>query len=238
MWYVEYSIVQSLFAFIISLYSAYLVYLVLNKDLKPRNICKMATITGMFLLPLYSISGVREFMIENVVNETNNILNFIGYDSVVSEQDGRYYIVFNQNKLKTEIVLACTGVGSISIFVGLISSINNISIYEKISFIMIVSGFIYILNTLRNVFIAASYGGQHLHILPNLIEYIFGKGSHWVSYYIADRLISQVLAAIVLLYLIVFIFKSIGKRSDIEKEIIDIIRSTINLYKKFKRDIY
>lgn len=238
MWYVEQSIVQSGIAFIVSLYSAYLIYLVLTKDLRPRNICKMAAITGTFLLPLYSIDIVREYMIQNVINETNSILNFIGYDSIVSEQNGKYYIIFEENQLRTEIVLACTGVGSISIFVGLISSINNISIYKRISFIMIVSGLIYTLNTVRNVFIAASYGGQHLHMFPGIIEYIFGNGEHWVSYYIADKIISQFLAAIVLIYLVVFIFNSIGEKSAIEDEIINIIDSTIILYEDIKSDMY
>lgn len=235
MWLFEHSIVQSLASLIGSLYSIYLIHLVVNKQLEPRNICKMIAISGLILLPLYSIQTVQHIMIEHVINETSSILNMIGYDTSVNLDNGAYYINFEDSKLRTEIVLACTGVGSIAIFVGLISAIGEISKTKKIASIMLITGVIYILNTVRNVFIAASYGGQHFHIFPTIIEQIFGRDDHWVSYYIADRIISQLLAAVVLIYLTIYIFNTIGKKSELEDELVFIIENTVKLFNKISR---
>lgn len=235
MWIFEQSIVQSLASLIGSIYSLYLIHLVINKQLEPRNICKMVAISGIIMLPLYSIQTFQHILIENVIGETSSILNVIGYDTSVNLDNGAYYINFESSKLRTEIVLACTGIGSISIFIGLISSIGKISKTKKIAFIMLITGVIYILNTIRNVFIAASYGGQHFHIFPTIVEKIFGRGGHWVSYYVADRIISQLLAAIVLIYLTIYIFNTVGKKSELEHEIVFIIENTVKLFNRILR---
>lgn len=229
MWFKGESLVQSFSIFIISIYTLYILYIIKQDNFYPEKIFKMISISGIFLLSLYSIDSLNNILISAVANETNAVMNSLGFNYEVINNNG-YYIKYDEN-LKSQIVLACTGIGSISIFIGLLSAIESINIKEKLSLILAVSGFIYILNTVRNVFISISYGEQLLHIFPNIISKIFGKDGTWISYYVADKIISQILALIFLVSLTILIFNNLSEDSRLEEEIIYIIDrsfSTIN----------
>lgn len=225
-WFSNDSIIQSSLSLLISLYCIYLIYIVVKYNFYPKQLFKMSAVAGLFLLCIYSVDILNELLVSSVANETNNILNILGLDYSVIYDEG-YYIEYNSN-LRSQIVLACTGIGSISIFVGLLSAIDSIDHKERVYLILLVSGGIYILNMIRNVFISVSYGEQLFHFYPYIIEGIFGKGGHWVSYYIADKIISQLFAVVFLICLIVFIFNITSDDSRLEKEIIYIINRTLN----------
>lgn len=96
------------------------------------------------------------------------------------------------------IQLACTGLGSIAIFGGLIAAVKA-PVKRKLKALAAAVGVIYVLNIARNVFIAYAYGTQKLQILPDLIVDLFALPSAYkVSYIVADRILAQFLSVVAL----------------------------------------
>jgi archaeosortase A (PGF-CTERM-specific) len=146
----------------------------------------------------------------------------IGYDSVVTQSDGMTYILFPKSGMKTRIVTACTGIGSMSAIVALIAISSDKKLHTvmwSVSSIIV----IHALNTARNVFIAVSYSQQLFHIYPGFITQVFGNGGTYVSYYIADKIISQTFSLLFLVALAYLIFDNMSEDNQVFQEISNII---------------
>lgn len=217
-WFNEQSIVQSSISLIAGSYSIYVVYLIYKNKIGLRQTTIFLTLSSGILLLLYSISSIQISLITNVAKDTQFFLDMLGYVTAIDQSGNGVYIQFLDTNLRTEIVMACTGIGSIALFAGFISSIDTLSIKMKIVFISISSGTIYLLNIIRNVFIAGAYGGQWFHIQPDLIESIFGRGDEWVSFYIADRIIAQIGAVLIMIVFVIGIINVIDDNTKIIKE--------------------
>lgn len=233
MW-IEYdSIVQSGFAFLGSILSFYISLIIILDKKSMSMTTKMILITTATLVISYNLDPVRDYLVLRTAQDTVHILNMMGYECEVLLNEGSTFINFTHSgKLRTEIVMACTGIGTMSIFMGVISTIQDLSKFQKLYLSIFYCGFIYILNMIRNIFIAASYGGQHLHFLPNVIEFIFDRKNEWVSYYMADKIISQPFSALAIGILMVMIFTK--WRSGVLREMVIIIRYMRSDY----RDLY
>lgn len=221
--WIEYdSIVQSFAAVVGGILSLY-ISIIIALDKKDLDMISKTIIVTVSILGIsYSFDLIKNFLISRTAQDTVFILDILGYDSAIVTEGNSTFIKFMNNNLRTEIIMACTGIGTISIFAGLISTIDELDNFQKFSLIILTSSVIYVLNIIRNVFIAASYGGQHLHFAQNTIEILFGRGDEWVSYYIADKLISQPISAIVIGVIALFIFTE--WKSKILNEIIVIFR--------------
>jgi archaeosortase A (PGF-CTERM-specific) len=93
-----------------------------------------------------------------------------------------------------------------SIFAGLILAVRA-PLQRKLRALAVSVPIIYALNLVRNVFIAVGFGKQQLHLFPDLVMALFAtEDPYKVSYYIADRLLAQVLSVVALVaitYLVV-----------------------------------
>jgi|AntRauMinimDraft_3_1070383.scaffolds.fasta_scaffold01300_2 archaeosortase A (PGF-CTERM-specific) len=225
-WFNEQSIVQSSIAIISGLYSIFIIYLMYKNNIGLRQTTIFITLSSGILLLLYTISTIQLSLISSVATETQFFLDMLGYDTAIERSNDGMYIRFLGTNLKTEIVMACTGIGSIALFAGFISSIDTLSIQMKLALISISSGAIYILNIIRNVFIAGAYGGQWFHIQPEIIESVFGRGDEWVSFYIADRIISQIGAVLVMIIFAIGIINIIDDKTKLIQEWMIIIEHT------------
>lgn len=170
------------------------------------------------------IQPLREQLILLVTGHTAFVMDLIGYDPTVvvslAEVEGvsreittkeemyRNTFVFLQDgeAITFTIILACTGIGSMAVVVGLIAAVDA-PIRRKLRAIALSVGIIYVLNIVRNVFIAVSYGHQYMHFFPEAIDAIFSVGHPYrVSYIWADRIIAQsasVVAMILIIWLVV-----------------------------------
>ncbi len=216
------SIIQGFIAVITSGIIVLLSYMLITNTLQIRQTKIFITISSGILLLAYTITIIQSVLIYNVANETQFLLNIIGYNTVLESGSEGIYIVFD-NELRTEIVMACTGIGSIALFTGFISAIDTIDVKTKLLYITLSSVAIYLLNLIRNLFIAGAYGGQWFHIQPELIEYIFGQGDDWVSFYIADRIIAQFTSVIIMIIFALLIINLIDNNTKLIEEWISII---------------
>jgi archaeosortase A (PGF-CTERM-specific) len=113
--------------------------------------------------------------------------------------EGRYPITYT-------IRLACTGLGSMAIFAGLIVAVRA-PLRRKARAFAVSVPVIYALNLVRNVFIGLVFGQQRMQwFVPQVMDLFGTSDPRMVSYFLADRVLAQslsVLALVVVTYLVV-----------------------------------
>ena len=215
--------------------SLYVAYLLANGRRRLFVLSRAVGFALLFFLPLSALPFVRRPLIETVTNHTDFVLGLLGDtyrlgdwypylpdgtelpdgstltgQGELPEKHFPYRNTFlyapDGHPITYTIRLACTGIGSMSIFVGLIGAVRG-SIRQKAKAIGVAIGVIYVLNIVRNVFIAHTLGNQRLHVFPDVIMSLFSATDPYlVSYYVGDRILAQfgaVFALIAITWLVV-----------------------------------
>lgn len=207
--------------------SLYVAYLILRGRHRLLVVSRAVAFAWLFFLPLSALAFIRRPLIEMVTAHTDFVLSLLGDNyrlgewypalpaglelpdgsqlqaaSPLTEKHYPYRSTFlyapDGHPITYTIRLACTGIGSMSIFVGLIGAVRG-SLKQKGKALGGAIGIIYLLNVGRNVFIAHTMGNQRLHIFPDLILSLFSSNDpYMVSFFIGDRIISQFGALIAL----------------------------------------
>jgi archaeosortase A (PGF-CTERM-specific) len=113
------------------------------------------------------------------------------YQSTFWFNDGGHTITYT-------ILIACTGIGSMAIFGGLIAA-TSAPLSRKLRALAVSIPVIYGLNLVRNVFIGLGFGLQQFHLFPDLVMGLFGTTDPYkVSYFVADRVLAQSLSVLAL----------------------------------------
>ncbi|WP_313692276.1 archaeosortase A [Halorarum halobium] len=177
---------------------------------------------GLVYLPFETIPSVSLFgtaypapkaaLIRTVTVQTGVLIRLLGYDpELVRGPELGYLNAFQfttagGHTLLFEIVLACTGLGSIAIFVGLIGAVRA-PLGRKLRGLAIAVPVIWSLNLVRTTFIGVTFGNQYLQVFVDEVLFLFGSSDpYMVSFFLSDRVISQVLAVVALVgvtYLVV-----------------------------------
>lgn len=157
----------------------------------------------------FSLAGVafpepRRILIETVATQTGVIIDLLGYapERVVSNEgyDAAYaWPLEDGHTIRVHIVLACTGLGSMAIFGGLVAAVQA-PLVRKLRALAVSIPLIYVLNILRTAFISVVAGNQYMHWQPDLVLAMFGATDPYrVSFLISDRIMSQLLAVVALI---------------------------------------
>ena len=118
------------------------------------------------------------------------------------------------------VVLACTGLGSIAIFAGLIGAVEAPR-SRKLRALAIAVPIIYVLNLLRTSFITIMFGNQYMQWFTDEVLLLFGASDpYMVSFFISDRIISQALAVIVLVGLIYVVLRELPELVTIIEDVL------------------
>lgn len=161
-------------------------------------------------IPALTVAGTtypapREFLIETVAAQTGALIHLLGYDpTLVAGPETGYTSAYqftteSGRALTFEIVLACTGLGSIAIFAGLIAAVRA-PLRRKLRALAVAVPTIYVLNLLRTTFIGVVFGNQLMQWYVAEVLFLFGATDpHLVSFFLSDRVISQLLAVVALL---------------------------------------
>lgn len=190
-----------------SLYAAFLTYS--GRDTL-SNLSRAVAVMGVIYLPFAAIHPLREFLVELVSTQLHLTLAALGYHptfTVAAANGFKSAFVFTDatgHTYSTYLVLACTGVGSMSVVSGLITA-TDAPLRRRARTLVVVIPAIWILNLVRNAFIAIGFGEQRFQIFVGPVMAVVGYSDpHLVSYFIADRVIAQSLSVVALLLLVWF----------------------------------
>ena len=191
----------SLVAFPACIYAGYLLYS--GRD-SLFVLSRAVGAMGIIYLPFETIFVLRQFLVETVTRQVEWGIYTLGYQPEVTtgpNHDFRSAFVFTDaagHRYRTFIVLACSGIGSISIFGGLIAAVRA-PLGRKLKALALAVSIIWVLNVARNVFIAVAFGNQWFQIFVDPIVNLVGyEQPGLVSFFIADRVISQSLSVVAL----------------------------------------
>lgn len=189
------------------LYISYQYYKDPDRYTTMDSIVTAVFIASVLYAPFEFYEPLKQLSIEFVSYQAHQVIQFIGIESNLTIGPNGYRSSFsfpqgNGTTIQSYVEPACTGIGSMSIVVALIS-ITRSKLSTKIGLSVVFVGLIHVLNIGRNVLIAVGYGKQLFQLKPKLLADLLGyQSTQMVSFFIADKIISQLLSAFVLILLI------------------------------------
>ncbi len=107
------------------------------------------------------------------------------------------------NGFRVEIIMACTGIQSIAIMLGLACCAPG-DLRQRLTAVLLIVPTIYFLNLLRNAFVIMAYTGQWFQLFPEIAS----NGEYgYESFYWAHNVMAEVGALIFLVVLALALFK-------------------------------
>jgi archaeosortase A (PGF-CTERM-specific) len=183
-------------------------------------------------LPFETSYFARKLLIETVAYQTSMAIDVLGIGEGVelirdptSKTTFMNTFWFPETSQGSRIVFACTGIGSMAIFGGLIAAVDAPRLKKAIATVVSIS-IIWVLNIARNVFIAVANGYQWFAIpwLEGPVMFVFGLSDPTrVSFFVADRILSQGLAVFALVGIAFLISRWVPELLDIGEELLTVL---------------
>ena len=181
-------------------------------------------------IPAFVVAGVhvpapRRLLIETVAAQTGWLINQLGYYPTLIRGESGYWNTYqfvhhDGHRLTFSVVLACTGLGSMAIFAGLIAAVRA-PLRRKLRALGIAIPIIYGLNLTRTTFIGIAFGKQYLQVFVDEILFLFGDTDPYaVSFYLSDRVISQFLAVVALIGITYLVVKELPELLTVVEDVI------------------
>ncbi|OIB56395.1 archaeosortase A [Natrialba sp. SSL1] len=191
----------------------YVAYLLYTGRQSLLLLSKAVALMGVIYLPVETIPVARTWLIETTAAQTHYGMELLGHSPGINEGANGYQSRFDFDPEETVtgrttyIILACTGIGSMAIFGGLIASVKA-PLKRKVPAFVMAIGVIWFLNLLRNVFIglASPWGWFQQDWLVSLLTTYMGAEANRVSFLVAHNYIAQSLSVVALIgitYLVV-----------------------------------
>ncbi|PSQ13710.1 archaeosortase A [Halobacteriales archaeon QS_8_69_73] len=154
---------------------------------------RAVAVMGLVYMPAETIPFVRQLLVEHVARQTALLMEFLGYDPTLEPIADRpayegYLGAFHfetadpsHDGIVYNIVMACTGLGSMAIFGGCIAAVRA-PLARKLRALAVAVGVIYVLNIVRTTFIGLAFGHQWFDgpYAPYLME-LFGESIAWFA---------------------------------------------------------
>jgi len=180
----------------------------LADDYRVMQLSRAAAVAFLIYAPFEYIPALGDWLISVVVGQIVWILDALNYTITLPE-----WMIISRNSFRVEIILACTGIQSIAIMLGVAAAVPT-TIRQKILAFLIVAPTIYILNLLRNVFVIIAYTEQWFPYYPSIASNgEFG----YESFFWAHNVIAELLALIFLVIIAYGLFSlipNLGKFAD------------------------
>jgi archaeosortase A (PGF-CTERM-specific) len=206
------SIIEGIGSIIAVPVSLYIGYLLLQGRDSLLVLSRAIAGMGLVFLPFEAFPVLTTVLVETVTHQTEFVMGLLGQTApedfrvvsgtIVGRPDRRSTFLFvgkTGHRITYTIRIACTGIGSMAIFAGLVGAIRA-PLVRKIRALAVSVPVIYALNLVRNTFIGLAFGQQRLHIAPDLVLSLFSATDPYlVSYFIADRILSQSLSVLALI---------------------------------------
>lgn len=203
------------------LYVAYTIY---TEQYNYILITRAVTVMGLIYFPILAYPPATQLLIETVAGQVNTVLNLFGYTPGFTTDTNGYQSTFvfltNDHRYITQVVLACSGLGSLAIIAGLIAAVRAPPL-KKLTALTIALPIIWTLNLFRVAFIAVAHGNQWLRIGVDLFATIGITDPNRISYLLADRVIAQSLSAVALVALTLLLVRLLPQLGALLNEVIE-----------------
>ncbi|MGZ4907138.1 MAG: archaeosortase A [Halobacteriota archaeon] len=172
-------------------------------------ITKAAAVGGIFYFSFAEFSYLNHLLVAAVASQTSGILNFCSVPVIRADWN-----ILTLNNYPVEIILGCTGIESIALFLGVITCVPA-PLRRKLSAFLVIIPTIYVLNIARNAFVLTATGYSWFGLPEN-------------SFYISHNIIAKFgsLGALVLLSYV--LFKMLPELLDIVTNAFDMLTEGIN----------
>jgi archaeosortase A (PGF-CTERM-specific) len=159
-------------------------------------------------IPAVTVAGAtlpspRSVLIGAVTTQTEWLVRALGYDPALVTgdtglQNTFQFVTADGHTILLSVVLACTGLGSIALFAGLIAAVDA-PLRRKLGALAVSASVIYALNLVRTTFITIVYGKQYMQWFTDEVMLLFGDPDPYrVSFYLSDRVLAQSLSVVAL----------------------------------------
>jgi len=195
----------------------------LKDDQTVISLTRAAAVAFLIYAPFEYIPAVGNWLISVVVDQVVAILNAFGYSVILTCIDpaslhvltpsacsGLFKDTITRNSLNVEIILACTGIQSIAIMLGVAAAVPT-TVRQKVMAFILVAPTIYILNLFRNVFVIMAYTGQWFPYYPEIAS---NGEIGYESFFWAHNVIAELLALVLLIVIAFGLFRLIPKLAD------------------------
>lgn len=180
-------------------------YLLLSGRESLLVLSRAVALMGVIYLPVETVPFVRQFLIETVAAQTEAVMGAAGYHPRVGAgpeygyRNAFTFVGADGTEYATYIITACTGIGSIAIFGGLVAAVRA-PLRRRARALAVAVGVIWVLNVARNAFIAVAYGRQWFRqdAVVGFVTAHVHPDPGYASYFVADRVIAQSLAVVAL----------------------------------------
>jgi archaeosortase A (PGF-CTERM-specific) len=178
------------------------------------TLSRAIAVMGLVYAPFVMIMPLREQLVLIVTDQTKWAMSLVGHnpplvtelsevgvDREIQGKENAFentFVFFRDGggTITYSIIIACTGLGSMAVMIGLISAVRA-PVRRKLRALAIAVPIIYALNLVRNVMIAVTFGNQYMHVFPDLTMTVFGLDNDlMVSYIWIDRIIAQSLSVV------------------------------------------
>lgn len=229
--FVQQSIIEGVLAAAAVPACLYTAYLVANGRRDLETLTRAVAIMGLLYLPFQTIEPLRQAAIEMVAAQAEWLMALLGYHPPVVDGSHGYHAKFvftgvnasgeAGHRFTTVVLLACTGVGSMSIVGGLALAVDA-PLRRRLKALSIALPLIYGLNVLRVVFIALAHGNQWFDgpLYRQIVFALFPTSDpNMVSYLFSDRVIAQSLSVVVLVALTLALLRIIPELGGVIEDV-------------------
>jgi archaeosortase A len=194
---------------------------------------KAVAIMGLIYLPAETIPFVRQWLIETTAVHAHYGMELLGHSPGINEGVNGYESRFDFDPDETAtgrttyIIMACTGLGSMAIFGGLIAA-PKAPLGRKAAAFALAIGVIWFLNLVRNVFIglATPWGWFQQEWLVSFMTTYMGAEADRISYLVAHNYISQLLAVVALVGITFLVVKLLPEVLEPLEEVLFVLTGT------------
>ena len=182
-------------------------YLLVDDD-RVMHLSRAAAVAFLIYAPFEYLPLLGDWLIGIVVGQVVWMLDALTYTVSLADWN-----IISRNTFRVEIILACTGIQSIAIMLGVAAAVPTTT-RQKIYAFVIIAPTIYILNLFRNVFVIIAYTEQWFPYYPEIASNgEFG----YESFFWAHNVIAELLALVCLVIIAYGLFTlipNLGKFAD------------------------
>jgi archaeosortase A (PGF-CTERM-specific) len=197
---VEHNIMYTVACVIAIPATAYLAYVMVKDERESLMVLtRSAAISSIFYFPFAYFPWLSEWLIQVTTDITLLSINAIGNNATAAGD------IITLNGHKVQIILACTAIQSMALFVGVVGCIRA-PLDRLFKAFMVSVPVIYILNVVRNTFVVSAYGNQWLQIAPDMIVDWTGEAASYASFFWAHNVLAEagsLIALVVISYAVI-----------------------------------